>query len=164
MNNGKIRELTLRRLLDDNFAGSKLFRNLAESLEDASLKDYFQSLASRRSQFAIELGEEILYYTGKKAPASSSSSSSSSYTVRKRTGLYGESRNKCIKNALRAKKLSLQKYQEALCRIYEGSCREVLIRHKAYLENCVFELKALKSLLKYRDQIEDQQNEMSSHL
>ena len=158
MNNGKIRELTLQRLLDDNFAGSKLFRDLAESLDDASLKNYFQSLASRRTQFAIELGEEILYYTGKKTPASSS------YTVRKRTGLYGESRNKCIKNALRAKKLSLQKYQEALCRIYEGSCREVLIRHKAYLENCVFELKALKSLLKYRDQIEDQQNEMSSHL
>ncbi|MGI0107956.1 DUF2383 domain-containing protein [Salinimicrobium sp. WS361] len=157
MNNGKIRELTLRRLLDDNFAGSKLFRDLAESLEDASLKNYFQSLASRRSQFAIELGEEILYYTGKKAPASSS------YTVRKRTGLYEESRNKCIKIALRAKKLSLQKYQEALCRIYEGSCREVLIRHKAYLENCVFELKALKSLLKYSAQVKDQRNEMSSH-
>jgi hypothetical protein len=157
MNNVEIRELTLRRLLNDNFANSKLFRELAEFLEDASLKNYFQSLASRRSQFAIELGEEILYYSGKKTSASSS------YAVRKRTGSCWESRNKCIKYALRAKKLSLQKYQEALCRIYEGSCREVLIRHKAYIENCVFELKALKSLLKYSAQIEDQQNEMSSH-
>ncbi|UZH54588.1 hypothetical protein JRG66_11480 [Salinimicrobium tongyeongense] len=156
MNNGEIRVLTLRRLLDDNFAGSRLLRGLAESLNDASLKNYFQNLASRRSQFAIELGEEIHFYTGKKVPASST------HWIKKweepgRTG-----KNKCLKNALRAKKLSLQKYQEALCRIHDGSCREVLLRHKAYLENCIFELKALKSLLKYSAKTEDQLDEIHS--
>lgn len=156
MNNEEIRDLTLRRLLDDNFSSSKRFRKLAEGIEDASLKYYFQSLASRRSQFAIELAEEIFFYNGKKFYTSST------FNVRKWDEMCLENKARCIKKAFRLKKTSLQKYQEALCRIHDGSCREVLLRHKAYLENCIFELKALKSLLRYSSPKEEQLDEMQS--
>lgn len=142
MNNEVVRELTLRRLLEDNFKSSRQFRKMTEALEEAPLKRYFQNLAARRSQFAMEINEEISFYNGKKAHIPSVA------YKRKGEDTCWESRIKCIKKALKGEKVSLQKYQEALCRIHDGSCREVLIRHKAYLENCIFELNALKDLLK----------------
>lgn len=144
MNNKEVIELTLRRLMEDNFLNARHCRKWMETVNDLSVKRYFQNLSSRRSRFAIEIGEEIVFYGGKKPffPAT--------FSDRMREDNCEEDKLKCIRKALQLHKDSLLKYQEALCRICDGSCREVLLRHKAYLENCIFELKALKSLLKYR--------------
>ena len=115
-----------------------------ENLKDPSIKRYFQSLSSRRSHFAIEIGEEIVFFGGKKPFFPSKSSE------RMREDRSEENKLKCIRKALDLHKASLLQYQEALCRICDGSCREVLLRHKAFIENCIFELKAVKSLLKNR--------------
>ena len=157
MTNEEKRELTLRQLMEDNFTVARRYRGFKETMQDASLKYYFQNLASRRSQFAIELGEEISFYGGKLPYIPST------YPQRKREENCQENMVKCIKKALKSEKASLLNYQEALCRICEGSCREVLIRHKAFIENCIFELKALKSLLKYREPEEISLREVSSH-
>ena len=145
MSEQKAREKTLRELLEDNFITSRYCRKIMETMADVSLRYYFQSLASRRSQFALELGEEIAYYGGKEPYIPTNAYD--------RLGNNPEKdRYKALKKALKYHKASLQKYKEALCQIHEGSCREVLIRHKAFLENCVFELKSLKTLLKYNRQ------------
>ncbi len=157
MNNEEVRELTLRRLMEDNFISSRYFRKSMETLQDVSLKYYFQNLASRRSQFAIEISEEIAFYGGKK-PFFPIASYDRSWDLN-----CEENRTKCIKKALKLNKASLLKYQESLCRIYDGSSREVLLRHKAYLENCIFELKALKTLLQYRKESTKQLDEAHSH-
>ncbi|WP_324721792.1 hypothetical protein [Salinimicrobium sp. HB62] len=157
MVNNEIREMTLRQLLEDNFISSRRFRKLMETLQDVSLKYYFQNLASRRSQFAMEISDEISFYGGKRPYFPSS------YYERNRDGNSEEDKRKCIKKALKINKTSLQKYQESLCRIHDGSCREVLLRHKAYVENCIFELKALKSLLKYSSSRDGQFDEIRSH-
>lgn len=157
MSNKEVRELTLNRLLADNFQSSKVCRKLMETLDDVSLKYYFQNLASRRSQFAIEIGEEISFF-GERKPFIPSSS-----YERKHKEKFEEGKIRCIKQALKINKSSLQNYQEALCRIHDGSCREILLRHKAFIENCIFELKALKSLLKHRNSQDEQRNEIRSH-
>lgn len=157
MYNNEVRELTLRRLLEDNFTSSKNFRKHMETLEDVSLRYYFQNLASRRSQFAMEISDEIIFYGGKR------SFFPSAYYERNRESNREEDKMQCIKQALKVNKNSLQKYQESLCRIHDGSCREVLLRHKAYIENCVFELKSLKSLLKYSASKDEQMDEIRSH-
>jgi hypothetical protein len=157
MSNEAVRELTLRQLLEDNFRSSRRLRKFTEALEEASLKSYFQKIASRRSQFAIEISEEISFYNGKKPFVPSDS------YERIKDNNCQENRMKCIKKALKANKISLLKYQEALCRIHDGSCREVLIRHKAFIENCNFELKALKTLLRYDAPKKEELDEIRSH-
>jgi bacterioferritin (cytochrome b1) len=156
-NQEEIRDLTLRKLLKDNFTSSRHFRKFMEAVEDASLKHYFRNLASRRSQFAIEIAEEIIFYGGKRP-----FSPSSSYQ-RENNESCKERKIKCLKKALRINKNTLQSYQESLCRIHDGSCREVLLRHKAHIEKTVFELKALKRLLKYSTSKDGQLNEIGSH-
>ncbi|MDX1601741.1 MAG: DUF2383 domain-containing protein [Salinimicrobium sediminis] len=143
MNHSKIRERSLRQLLEDNFKVARHCRKIAEHVIDASLKYYFQNIASRRSQFAMEIAEEISYYGGKEPYMSSSSYDRN----RMETGI--DDQAAAIKKALKIHKESLQSYQDALCRIHEGSCREILLRHKAFIENAIFELKSIKTLLKY---------------
>lgn len=154
MSNEEVREITLRRLMEDNFISSKHCRAWMESIKDASIKYYFRNLASRHSQFAIELSDEIVYYGGKKPFFSTK------YSDRNREINCEEDKINCIKKALKEHKNSLLKYQEALCRVYDGSCREVLLRHKAFIEHCVFELKSLKSLLRYRTHRDGQLKEI----
>ena len=39
-------------------------------------------------------------------------------------------------------------YNKALGKVNDGSCREILIRHRSYLETTIFELRELKKLAK----------------
>lgn len=143
MDHSKLRERSLRQLLEDNFKVARQCRKMAENISDPSLKYYFQNLASRRSQFAMEIAEEISYYGGKEPYMSSAS------YERNRLEPRIDDQFLAIKMAFKAVKESLHYYQNALCQICDGSCREILLRHKAYIENCVFELKSLKTLMKY---------------
>lgn len=134
------RENCLRKLLEDNFKASKICRQIMEAFSDPGLKQYFQKLSSKRGQFAIELGDEIIYFGGKEAYVPSRNfvqwPSSSE-----------ENRRKYLKKALKLHKQSLENYKAALSQVNDGSCREILIRHKAFMEKCVFEIKALQALV-----------------
>ena len=143
MDHLKLRERSLRQLLEDNFKVARQCRKMAENLSDPSLKYYFQNIASRRSQFAMEIAEEISYYGGKEPYMSSTS------YERIRLEPRIDDQALAIKKMLKAVKESLQYYQNALCQICDGSCREILLRHKAFIENAIFELKSIKTLLKY---------------
>lgn len=143
MNHSKKRERSLRQILEDNFRVARHCRKFADSIQDASLKYYFQNLASRRSQFAIEIGEEISYYGGKEPYMSSTS------YERNRIEEGMDDKASSVRKALKINKESLEIYQNALCQIHEGSCREILLRHKAFIENCIFELRSIKSLMEY---------------
>ena len=140
------REYSFRKLLEDNLIVSDLLRKVAGNISDTSLKDYFQSLSNKRSQFASELSDEIAFYGGKKPffPPNAYD--------RRWNKLAGANTLRIIKKIFKLHKQSLGKYQVALGQINDGSCREILIRHKAYVENSLYEFKALKTLLKYRDQ------------
>ena len=154
------REQYLQQLLEDNFMVARHCRKTMESLSDRSLKHYFQSLASKRSQFAVELGEEIKFYGGEEPYIPSLGYD------RRWTESDGENNFKKTRKCLKLNKASLQKYREALCEIVDGSCREILIRHKAFIKNSIFELESLKTLLKYNKGHDPQQGskrEESSH-
>ena len=137
------RENYLRKLLEDNFRASKNCRMIKEVVTDPSLKLYFQNLAASRGQFAIELGEEIVYFGGKQP-----------YVPPKNFVQWPtaseENQQKYLKKALKIHNQSLENYKLALSQVNDGSCREILIRHKAFIEKSIFELKALKTLLKFR--------------
>lgn len=141
------RENYLRQLLEDNFRASRNCRQIKEVLEDPALKHYFQQLAATRGQFAIELGEEIIYFGGKKPyvpPKNFVQWPSNSE----------ESERKYLKKALKIHKQSLANYKQALAQVNDGSCREIIIRHKAFIEKTIFELKALTTLIKFRNEQE----------
>ena len=139
------RENYLRKLLEDNFRASRNCRRIKEVVSDPSLKQYFQNLSATRGQFAIELGEEIVYFGGKKP-----------YVPPKNfvqwPSVSEENQQRYLKKAIKIHQQSLENYKMALSQVNDGSCREILIRHKAFIEKCVFELKALKALIKFRSQ------------
>lgn len=143
MNNQINREETLHRLFEHNFKVARYCRKTMEAVVDASLHYYFQNLASRRSKFALELAEEIVYYGGKRPYFTFNS-----YESRWKE-LTDENKMRFLKKAVKLNKSSLIKYKDALGQINDGSCREILLRHKAFIENSIFELKSLKKLLKY---------------
>ena len=146
MSNSNNRENTLRLLFEDNFKVARNCRKTMEAVVDVSLRYYFQNLASRRSRFALELAEEIAYYGGKK-PYFSSDAYEGRWTE-----ISEENKLRNVRKIVELNKVSLQKYQEALGQVNDGSCREILLRHKAFIENSVFELKALKKLIKFNRQ------------
>ena len=157
MSNSDIRERSLRQLLADNFIAARQCRKCAEDLADVSLKYYFKNIASRRSQFAIELAEEISYYGGKEPHMPTAT------YERTRKEPEQDENVSVIKKMARLHKESLQAYQNALCKIHDGSCREILLRHRAFLENTMFELKSLKTLLKYNSKRSETSKEISNH-
>ncbi|MGB7786618.1 MAG: hypothetical protein WBL27_10995 [Salinimicrobium sp.] len=137
------REYNLRQLLEDNFIVSRLLRKVGEAISDSSLESYFISLANKRNQFAAELIDDIAFYGGKKPffPPHAYD--------RRWSKLGSADTSKTIKKFYKLHNKSLEKYKAALSQINDGNCREVLIRHKAFVENTLFELKSLKTLLKY---------------
>lgn len=137
---------TLHQLLEDNFSLSRYFRKLSEFPEDVSLQNYFQSQAARRSQFATELVDEIAFYRGKEPYVPSN--------VYERTRSR-ESAGKLwlLKNAIHKNRNSLEKYHLALCCIHEGSFREILLRHKAFIENSIFEFSSLFNLAEVGEEL-----------
>lgn len=153
MSSSEIRELTLRRLLEDNFHVARYCRKASEALTDASLKYYFQNNASRRSQFAMELAGEISFYSGKEPHIPSQPFERNRNEIRDKL--------QTVKKAVKLAKKSLESYKEALCRIHEGSCREILLRHKAFIENTIFELKSIKKLIKFQYQGKSELKERS---
>ncbi len=148
------REYNLRQLLEDNFIVSNLLRKIAEAISDTSLENYFLSLAQKRNQFAVELSDNIAFYGGNK-PYFPPNAYDRRWIKMATTG-----KNKILKRFYKLHKASLEKYQTALSQVNDGNCREILIRHKAYIENCLFELKALRTVLKYSKQqrMTDQKN------
>lgn len=143
MSNHATREKNLQKLMEDNFQVAKSCRKIMSAVNDTSLEYYFQGLASRRSQFALELGEEIAFYSGKEPYIPSTA------YERRKEGLKEQDPHKLVKKNVKLHKESFRKYKEALCEIHEGSCREILLRHKAFIENSLFELNGLKKILKY---------------
>lgn len=148
------REYHLRQLLEDNFIVSNLIRKVAEGITDVPLKNYFLDLSNKRNQFAIELSGELAFYGGQKPffPPNAYD--------RRWTRLAGADHFRLIKKFLKLNKQSREKYRMALSQVNDGNCREVIIRHKSYIENSLFELKSLKKLLKYsREQLPSQKNQ-----
>lgn len=146
MSNSKKSELALRQLLEDNFSMARHCRRASEVLTDASLKYYYQNNASRRSQFATELAGEISYYTGKEPHIPSQP------YERNRKEIGAGNVLQIVKKSIKLSKKNLENYSEALCSICEGSCREILLRHRAFIENSIFELKSIQKLIKFQNQ------------
>lgn len=142
MTASKIKIKQLQILIEDNFMVAKHCRNTMETISEISLRHYFQKLASRRSQFAMELGQQM-NNLGEKNPYVFSSSFQNRWPE-----ISDENKLKNIKKSLKLFKLSLKKYKEALSKINEGNCREVLIRHKAYFAFTISELMSIKTMTK----------------
>ena len=142
--NNKTKQLQL--LIEDNFQVAKHCRKTMETISEVSLRYYFQKLAAKRSQFAMELGS-LLNALGGKNPYVPTS------TFEKRwTDISEENRLKNIRQCLKLYKLSIKKYKKSLSLINDGNSREVLLRHKAHFALTVPELKALKKLLKEKQE------------
>lgn len=157
MSNAHIREITLRRLLEDNFMIAGKCRKAAEKVSDVSVRYYLQNMASRRYQFAMELKDEITFYSGKEPYISPHAYD------RERKGGLGRSRLDIVRKILKLAKNSYNNYNEALCRINEGYCREVLLRHKAHIEESIFELKSIKKLIQFQYHENGELKEERSH-
>lgn len=131
----------LEYLIDDNFAVAKHCRITMETISEISLRHFFQKLAARRSQFAIELGDQIAVL-GEKKPHLPGSSFESRWPE-----ISEENKLKNVRKSLKLCKQSLEKYKRALSKVNDGCCREILIRHKAVIAGQVNELKSLKKLI-----------------
>lgn len=139
-NSQKINQLQI--LLEDNFLVAKNCRVTMETISEISLRHYFQRLASKRSQFAMELAQQI-DDLGIKKPYTPDSTFESRWTE-----ISDENKLKNVRKSLKLSKLSLIKYKKALSKINDGFCREILIRQKAYIAGSISELRSLKDLIK----------------
>ncbi len=136
----------LQVLIDDNFDVSKHCRTTMETISEVSLRYYFKKLAARRSQFAMELGQQLNSLGGKNPYIPSSS------FAKKWNDITEENKLKNVRKALKLYKLSMKKYKKALSNINDGNCREVLIRHKAHLATVIPELRTLRKLIKEKQE------------
>jgi hypothetical protein len=134
----------LQELIDDNFRVAKHCRTTMETISEVSLRYYFQKLAARRSQFAMELGQQITVI-GDKNPYIPTSS-----FAKKWNDITEENKLKNVRKALKLYKLSIKNYKKALGNINDGCSREILIRHKAHFATVISELKVLKTLIKQK--------------
>lgn len=154
-NSKKIKYLNF--LIDDNFTVAKHCRVTMETISEISLRHYFQKMASKRSQFAIELGDHLSELGGKKPHFPSSSFENRWSEISDKNKL------KNIRKSLKLSKQSLQKYKRALSKINDGNCREILIRHKAIIAGQVAELKSLKILVKEKIETSTNDPDTSRH-
>lgn len=142
----ELKNKQLQLLIEDNFLVSKHCRTTMETISEVSLRYYFQKLASRRSQFAMELGQQINPIGGKNPYIPSSS------FAKRWNDISEENKLRSVRKALRLYKQSMKKYKKALSQVNDGCCREILIRHKAHLAYAIPELKALKLLIKQKQE------------
>lgn len=141
-----IKSKQLQLLIGDNFLVAKHCRKTMETTSEVSLRYYFQKLAAKRSQFAMELGSQLNDLGGKNPYVPTS-------TFEKRwTDISEENKLKNVRQCLKLYKFSIRKYKKALSFINDGDCREILIRHKAHFAHIVPELKALKQLIKEKQE------------
>ncbi|MFD2518033.1 hypothetical protein [Salinimicrobium flavum] len=145
MNEQIKRAKQLQELLIDNFLVARHCRKSTEIISEVSLSYYFQKLASKRSQFAVELGQQTTRLQEVK-PAVSPASYENRWSEKA-----PEDKLKIVRKSIKLYKISLAKYKKALSQINEGGCREILIRHKAHIANTISEMKALKMLLKEKE-------------
>lgn len=144
MNSPDLKNRELQLLIDDNFTVAKHCRTTMETLSEVSLRYYFQKLAARRSQFAMELGQQISEL-GDKNPYIPTAS-----FAKKWNEITEENKLKNVRRALKLYKFSMKKYKKALGNINDGSSREILIRHKAHFASIIPELKTLRKLIKQK--------------
>lgn len=141
-----IKSKQLQLLIEDNFLVAKHCRKTMETISEVSLRYYFQKLAAKRSQFAMELGSQLNSLGGKNPYVPTS-------TFEKRwSDISEENKLKNVRRCLKLYKFSIKKYKKALSHINDGCCREILIRHKAHFATIVTELKALKQILKEKQE------------
>lgn len=131
----------LNQLLESNFLVAKSYRRITKAVEDESLQKFFQKKASKRFQFAIELGEEISFLK-------ESRSSYGPFSPLKRSlGILNEDNLlSLLKKALKNDKRILKQYKKAISEINQASTREILIRHISIIENSIEDLQTLKSV------------------
>lgn len=139
-NLNKVKQLEY--LIADNFAVAKHCRKTMETISEISLRHYFQKLAAKRSQFAMELVDQLAVLEEKK-PFIPTSTFENRWPE-----ISEENKLKNVRKSLKLCKQSLEKYKRALSKINDGCCREILIRHKAVIAGQARELKSLKSLIK----------------
>ncbi len=141
-----IKSKQLQLLIEDNFLVAKHCRKTMETISEVSLRYYFQKLAAKRSQFAMELGSQLNALGGKNPYVPTS-------TFEKRwSDISEENKLKNVRQCLKLYKFSVKKYKKALSYINDGCCREVLIRHKAHFAQTIPELKALKKLIQEKQE------------
>lgn len=131
----------LNRLLENNFFVAKYYRKCQQTVKDEALKDFFKNKASRRFRFAIELSEEIGFLKGTHSSYGPFSPS------RRRPSITAEDdQDQILEKSIRNDRLIYQDYRKALSEINEGSTREILIRHLAYIEDSLRDLRALQAV------------------
>ena len=137
------REEQLREILYDNFTAARFLRKVAEVIQDVSLKYYFQGLAARRTKFAMECGEEITFFGGKPSYINTEA-----YHDRWARKFEFSNEREIIRRVLRMVKRSREIYNNALSKVNDGACREILLRHRSHFEETIQELRELKKLSK----------------
>lgn len=138
----------LNELLEINFQIARIYRRTMEVSTDPSLKNYLLTQASKRSQFAIELNQEIKSLGGRAA--------SYANTPRQpgfRTRSINVNEMMLLKNCIKKDKICLKKYKKTLSKVNDGSSREKLLRHKAAVREAIKELKIFKKQLTSDDNL-----------
>ena len=131
----------LNRLLENNFFIAKFYRKTVEVVGDEALEKFFKKKASRRFQFAIELGEEIGFLK-------ESYSSYGPFSPYKRRPIISadDSLKSLLKKCINNDREIYKRYKKAISETNEGSTREILLRHMSFIEHSIDDLEALKAL------------------
>lgn len=143
----------LNRLLENNFFIAKFYRRTVEVVEEESLVKFFKKKASRRFQFAVELGEEIGFLK-----ESYSSYGPFSPFRRKPAISSDESLKSLLKKCINNDREIYKRYKKAISETNEGSTREILLRHMSFIENSIEDLEALEALAN-----SEERNDLQNH-
>ena len=126
-----------------NFKVSQFYRRATGVARDKALKAALFRLSSQRAQFAFEIGHQVEILGG----------SFHSYEIdgdlRRKSiplNLSEESTERICEKSILHEKESIKDYTRTLSAVNDGPTREILIRHKAQINNFMRELQSLPTL------------------
>ena len=147
MSHSKEMSETLNDLLEKNYDSEKGFRNAADDVKNARLKEFFKGKAQQRYEFGHELKSELKNFGETPDKGTSFKGDAHRAWMDLKSKLSSDNEEAVLEEAIRGEKAALEDYNKA---IKEGdfppSTANILMRQRNSVERTLKEVKELEDI------------------
>jgi len=138
----------LNNLLEKNYDARNGYKKAMESVEDPSLRNYFEHRSAQRSAFANELHDRIRSCGGTPKESGSVTGSLHRTWMDVRSSLAGDNKEEAIlKECIRGDKASAEEYREAMEKDYiDAETKALIQQEKANVEQALSEIRSMEDV------------------
>jgi len=135
----------LNELLEKNYDAEKGYRNAAEKVQNARLRDFLLQNADTRQGFAIDLAEEILELGGEPVSETSTLSNLHRGWINLKSSVARDKDEAVLEECIRGEEAALKDYNKALkSSTLDDSSEALLEEHREEIIDTISELEGLE--------------------